>query len=64
MVAGESAIAGLAGLLHAVRDEDARRLLRLSSASRILLLGTEGATDTHSYRKLIRGGAHELGSSH
>lgn len=53
VVAGESAIAGLAGLLHVVKDEQARRQLGLSPESRILLLGTEGATDPHVYKQLI-----------
>jgi len=54
VVAGESAIAGLAGLLHVVKNEKARQLLGISSESRLLLLGTEGETDPDVYRKLIR----------
>jgi diaminopropionate ammonia-lyase len=57
VVAGESAIAGLACLLHVVKDEEARRLLGLTPESRILLLGTEGATDPDLYKELIQAGA-------
>jgi diaminopropionate ammonia-lyase len=57
VVAGESAIAGLAGLLHVVKNEERRQLLGLTSSSRILLLGTEGATDPHLYKELTQAGA-------
>lgn len=57
VVAGESAIAGLAALLHAVKNEKARQMLGLNSDSRILLLGTEGATDPRLYKELIRAGS-------
>ena len=53
IVAGESAVPGLAALLAASRRETLRRTLGLASASRILLLGTEGATDPGIYRELV-----------
>jgi diaminopropionate ammonia-lyase len=52
VVAGESAVAGLAGLLLAAREPFARAALGLTEASRILLFGTEGATDPELYAKL------------
>jgi diaminopropionate ammonia-lyase len=53
VVAGESAVAGLAALLMACVDGHARDVLRLRADSRILVLGTEGATDMDTYRSLV-----------
>jgi diaminopropionate ammonia-lyase len=53
IVAGESAVAGLAGLLLAAREPLARSALGLEEASRVLLFGTEGATDPALYAKLV-----------
>jgi diaminopropionate ammonia-lyase len=49
---GESGVAGLAGLLLAASDPAARETLGLTAASRVLLFGTEGATDPDVYRRL------------
>lgn len=53
IVAGESGVAGLAGAIRACGDEALRRDLRLGSESRILVFGTEGATDPTLYRELV-----------
>jgi len=53
VVAGESAVVGLTGLLLAARDDDARRQVRLDENSTILLIGTEGATDPNVYESLV-----------
>lgn len=53
MVAGESGVAGLAGLLLAAADTTARESLGLGPDSRVLLFSTEGATDPDLYRKLV-----------
>ncbi|MGK7863377.1 diaminopropionate ammonia-lyase [Falsiroseomonas sp. E2-1-a4] len=53
IVAGESAVAGLAALLLAVREPMTRMLLGLGPDSRVLLFGTEGATDPELYTRLI-----------
>jgi diaminopropionate ammonia-lyase len=53
LVAGESAVAGLAGLLLAARDPFGRNALGLEEGSRVLLFGTEGATDPELYAKLV-----------
>src|SRR6202042_1862041 len=53
LVAGESAVAGLAGLLLAAGDPDARVRLGLSADSVVLLFGTEGATDPEVYRRIV-----------
>ncbi len=55
IVAGESAVAGLAGLL-ALNEHD-RRLVGLDENSRVLLIGTEGATDPILYQQIIGAGA-------
>ncbi len=52
VVAGESAVAGLAALLLAARDPFARAMLGLEADSRVLLFGTEGATDPETYARL------------
>jgi diaminopropionate ammonia-lyase len=53
VVAGESGGAGLAGFLLAAGDRAARDVLGLDSSSRVLLFGTEGATDPVLYEKLV-----------
>ncbi|WP_246522371.1 diaminopropionate ammonia-lyase [Neoroseomonas terrae] len=53
VVAGESAVAGLAGLLLAAGEPFARAALGLESDSRIVLFGTEGATDPEVYARLV-----------
>lgn len=53
IVAGESAVAGLAALMAAAGHDDARTALGLDSASRVLVLGTEGDTDAELYTRLI-----------
>ena len=52
IIAGESGVAGLAGLLSATQDPSGEALsrLRLDASSTVLLIGTEGATDPSSTR--------------
>lgn len=52
IVAGESAVAGLAGLIKAATDPVARQRLGLGRHSRIWLIGTEGATDPILYERM------------
>ena len=52
IVAGESAVAGLAGFLCAASQADLRSTLQLYKGSRILIIGTEGATDPTLYESL------------
>jgi diaminopropionate ammonia-lyase len=63
MVAGESAVAGLAGLFGAAGDEQARKTLGLTNDSRILLFGTEGATDPEIYESIVGRPASAIGQS-
>lgn len=51
--AGESAVAGVAALLATAKDETLASRLGLTSQSRVLFFGTEGATDPELYQQLI-----------
>ncbi|MEE2804028.1 MAG: diaminopropionate ammonia-lyase [Pseudomonadota bacterium] len=53
VVAGESGAAGLAGLIAARYDADHSTLLGLDCNSRVLVFGTEGATDPQSYQCIV-----------
>jgi diaminopropionate ammonia-lyase len=53
IVIGESGVAGLAGFLLGAADPAARTALGLTNASRVLLFGTEGATDPDLYARLV-----------
>ncbi len=53
VVAGESGVAGLAGLLAACADEKLRGKLGLDAASRVLVIGSEGATDPDLYARIV-----------
>lgn len=53
IVAGESAVAGLAGLLLARERPSVADALELDRDSRVLLFGTEGATDPELYARLV-----------
>ena len=57
VVIGESGVAGLAACLLASARPDTRRGLLLKADSRVLLFGTEGATDPAAYRRIV--GSHE-----
>lgn len=53
VVAGESAVAGLAAVLLAADDPASRRLLKLNENSVVLVIGTEGATDPAVYGSIV-----------
>ena len=53
IVGGESGVAGLAGLLAVCQRSDLRQQLGVTSESRVLTFGTEGATDPDIYQQLI-----------
>jgi len=61
LVAGESAVAGLAGLISAAGDGTARKALKLSNNSRVVLFGTEGATDPDVYEMIVGRPASQIG---
>ena len=56
LTAGECAVAGWALLLAAAGQPALFANLGLNSQSRVLLIGTEGATDAGEYRRLVDGG--------
>lgn len=60
IVAGESGVAGLAGLLAASADPELRRSLDLAPDARVLVFGTEGATDPAIYERLVGRTAEEV----
>ena len=53
VVAGESGVAGLAGLVTCARDPEARKTLGLGPDARVLVIGSEGATDEAVYEKVV-----------
>lgn len=60
VVGGESGVAGLAGFRMAARDAAMREALGLGPQSRVLLYGTEGATDPEVYRRIVGRSAEEV----
>lgn len=53
VVAGESGVAGLAGLIVLLQDVETAKRIGLDTSSRILLINTEGATAPETYRLLV-----------
>ncbi len=53
IVAGESAVTGLAGFLIACNDSDLKSRLMINENSKILFFGTEGDTDEKMYEQLV-----------
>ena len=53
LVAGESAVAGLAGAIAAIAQPGLAKALGLNENSTILVFGTEGATDPEIYEKIV-----------
>ncbi|MPW21371.1 diaminopropionate ammonia-lyase [Paraburkholderia sp. CNPSo 3157] len=53
IVAGESGVAGLAGLIVLLQDQQLARQVCLNGASRVLLVNTEGATAPATYQELV-----------
>ncbi|MGF6555492.1 diaminopropionate ammonia-lyase [Pseudomonas sp. S30_BP2TU TE3576] len=53
LVAGESAVAGLAGLIHILKSPSLAADVGINAKSRILLISTEGATAPSVYAELV-----------
>ena len=64
VVAGESGVAGLAGLERVASEPSLRSALRLEADTRVLAIVTEGATDTESYQRIVGRAAAEVAPSH
>ena len=60
VVAGESATCGLAGALAALEHPEIAAAIGLGPASRLLVFGTEGATDPELYARLVGRPAEEI----
>ena len=60
IVAGESGVGGLAGLLAASSHPRIRQQLGLDQSARVLLIGSEGDTDPALYRQIVGRGADEI----
>ena len=60
IVGGESGVAGLAGFRIAASDPAMRAALRLDAQSRVLCIGTEGATDPDVYSAIVGRRAEEV----
>lgn len=54
--AGESAVAGIAALMELKDNPTLKSALGLDETSRVLLFGTEGATDPELYKEIVSGG--------
>lgn len=63
IVGGESGVAGLAGFRRAAADPAMRAALNLDAASRVVVYGTEGATDPDVYRGIVGQSAEEVEAS-
>ena len=53
LVLGESGAAALGGLIVVAGEREAREALGMNEASRVLVIGSEGATDPDIYRRLV-----------
>ncbi len=53
LVLGESGAAALAGLIAAAGEREARAALGLDAQARVIVIGSEGATDPEIYRRLV-----------
>ncbi len=62
VVAGESGVAGLAGLETVASDPSVRSALGLGADARVLVIVTEGATDGESYERIVGRSADEVAS--
>ena len=62
LVAGESGVAGLAGFLAMANDPESRELLGIDDKSRIMVFGTEGATDPEMYTEIVGRSPDEVAS--
>jgi len=56
--AGESAVAGLAGLICVAKQQELREKLGLDESSRVLLFGSEGVTDQAIFDEIMTGDAY------
>ncbi len=53
IVAGESTFAGLAAVIACMQRDDLKSALNLGNESRVLVIGSEGATDPEIYERMV-----------
>lgn len=53
LVAGESGVAGVAALIAMAQDQNACEFLGFGDDARVLVIGSEGATDEEMYRQVV-----------
>ncbi|MHA1190533.1 MAG: diaminopropionate ammonia-lyase [Alphaproteobacteria bacterium] len=53
VVSGESGVAGLAGLITCANDAETRQAIGLDAGARVLVIGSEGATDAAVYEQVV-----------
>lgn len=58
IVAGESGVAAMAGIIAAALDSELRQALELNEKSSAVAIGTEGATDAQAYEQVVGKAAH------
>ena len=63
LVAGESGAAAVAGLVSAARDPGLRQALGLGPNSRVVVIGSEGATDPAAFERVVGRSAEEVAAS-
>lgn len=63
VIAGESAVAGMAAVMAVSRNPNLCRALGLDQRSLVLLIGTEGATDPEIYESLVGRAAEAVASA-
>ncbi len=62
VVAGESAVAGLAGALGSLSDPALAKRIGLGPESRVLVFGSEGATDAELYQEIVGRAPEDVGA--
>ncbi|PLW78566.1 diaminopropionate ammonia-lyase [Cohaesibacter celericrescens] len=60
VVAGETGISGLAGLVAAAQDNSLRKQMGLGPESRIFVINSEGDTDPEAYKAIVGKSANEV----
>jgi diaminopropionate ammonia-lyase len=62
LVSGESGCVAIAGLIEAASDPELRSSVGLSNDSVVITIGSEGATDASTYRRVVGRAADEVGA--
>ena len=63
VVAGESGVAAMAGIIAASLDDGLRQALELTEKSSIVAIGSEGATDAEAYQQVVGRAAEQVAAA-